>query len=122
MTPRVCRVERPMFSRISTQALWTRSVNAPVIAIRGGRTSRGLGALDEAVVDLDLPLRKRGDGKIVRDDHDRVSLPVELGEELEYFVAGLGIESARGLVGQQKRRPIGQGAGDRDSLPLTARK
>ena len=71
-------------------------------------------------MDLDLALRHGGDREVVRDDDDRVALAVEVGEELEDLVAGLRVERARGLVGEQQRRPVGERAGDRDALPLAA--
>ena len=70
---------------------------------------------------LHLALRHAGDREIVRDDDDRVTLTVQVDEELEDLVAGLGIQRARGLVGQEQRRAVGQRPGDRDALPLPAR-
>src|ERR1700693_265090 len=123
ITPSDCSVARPRFSFISTQELRKRSVNAPVdfIAARCAcRWSRGLRVKDHPVLDLHLPLCERGDGEVVRDDEDRVALFVELGEELEDFMAGLGIQRACRLVGQQHGWMIRQRAGDRDTLGLAS--
>src|SRR5262249_52844189 len=110
-----------MFSRISTHALRTRSVKAPVIMI-DSIPSRRFGALEQAVVDFYLPLGEAGNREIVRHDHDRVALAMQLREELQNLVAGLGIERPGRLVGEQERRVVGQSARDRDPLPLSAGK
>jgi hypothetical protein len=54
----------------------------------------------------------------VRDHHDGAALAVELIEELEHFLSALGVEIARGLVGEQQRGLSHQRAGDRDALAL----
>ena len=78
--------------------------------------------LDQPVHDLDLALRHGGDREIVRDDDDRVALAVEVHEELEHLVARLLVERARGLVGEQQRRLVGERTRDRHALALPARK
>src|SRR5712692_4608230 len=136
ITPSDCRVARPRFSRISTQELRIRSRKAPVsivcslsprerVGVRGElsptiRLSRSLCVTNEPVFDLDATLRQPRDGEVMRDDQDRVALLVELGEELEHFVAGLLVERAGRLVSQEHRRPVGERAGDRDALRLSA--
>ena len=62
-----------------------------------------------------------GDIVLVSDQDDGVALLVEALEQRHDFVAGGGVEVAGGLVGQQDRRVVHQGPGDRDTLPLAAR-
>ena len=45
----------------------------------------------------------------------------ELAEEVEDLAAGLGVEVARRLVGEQQGRLVDERAGDGDALPLAAR-
>ena len=52
--------------------------------------------------------------------HDGVAVLVQALEEAHDFVAGGGVEGAGGLVGQQDRRVVHEGAGDGDALALTA--
>ena len=56
-------------------------------------------------------------------ENNRDALPrVELLKQSHDLVAGGGIEIARGLVGENQRRPIDQARGDRDPLLLAAGK
>src|SRR5271169_155028 len=73
---------------------------------------------DQAVAQLDLALGHRGDVGIVRDEHDRVALAVQLLEEAEHLGAGLRVERAGGLVREEEGRPVREGPGDRDALAL----
>ena len=77
--------------------------------------------LDPAVPDPHDPPAPGGDVGLVGDDDDGLALAVEVGEEVEDLVAGLGVEVAGGLVGQEERRALDQGAGDRHPLALAAR-
>ena len=58
---------------------------------------------------------------IVRHQDDGDPLRVELLEHPQDFDAGVGIEVARRLVGQDQRGPIHHRSGDGDSLLLPAR-
>ena len=49
---------------------------------------------------------------------DRLPTGVQAAEQLEHLVTALGVERAGGLVGEQQRRLVGQGAGDRQALAL----
>ena len=55
------------------------------------------------------------------DQQDRLAARVQTGEQLEHFLAALGVERAGRLVGQQQRRLVGKRPGDREALALTAR-
>ena len=63
-----------------------------------------------------------GDVFLVRDDDDGVAFPRKLLEQRHDFRAGLGIEIAGRLVGQQDGRLVDQRAGDGDALALAAGK
>ena len=83
---------------------------------------KGVGiADDEAVVQLDdAGGIAAGKLRIVR-DHDDQPLAGDLFDEFHDLHAGLGIERARGLVGEQNFGVVDQGAGDGDALHLPAR-
>jgi len=63
----------------------------------------------------------RGDVVVVRDHDDGLALVNELLEQGEDGVGRLGVEVARGLVGREYRRVVGERAGDGDTLLLAAR-
>ena len=75
---------------------------------------------DFAVAHVDDAVGVQGDIVFVGDEHDGVALLVEAFEQRHDFVTGGGIEVAGGLVGQQDRRVVDQGASDRHALALTA--
>ena len=58
---------------------------------------------------------------IMRHKDDGYSGLVELLEHVQDFNTGVRIEVARRLIGENERRAINQGPGDRDPLLLTAR-
>ncbi len=63
-----------------------------------------------------------GGAGVVGDHHDGLAvLLVERRQQVEDLVAGLAVEVAGGLVGQQQRRVGDDGAGDADALLLAAR-
>src|SRR5690606_36357366 len=76
---------------------------------------------DHAVSQAQDPAGVPGGVFFVRDDHDGVTLTVERLEKLHDLLARAGVQVAGRLVGQQDGRVIDQGAGDGDTLPLTAR-
>ena len=78
---------------------------------------------DHAVVDVDDPPGMPGHGGVVgdQDDRDAVRL-VELLEHAQDLLARAGVEVARGLIGEQQRRTVHQGPGDRHALLLAAGK
>src|SRR6476661_2310771 len=106
MTPSAWRAERAGFSRISTHEFRSRSRKAPLNTAETASGHFFGRAGDPAVVDLHLPVRERRDLEVVRHDQDRVALPVQLREELQHFVAGLRVERAGGLVGEEHDRPV----------------
>ena len=59
--------------------------------------------------------------RIVRDHDDRLPVVFRQGvQDLEHLVAGLAVEVARRLVGQDQARVAGDGPGDPDPLLLAA--
>ncbi len=65
---------------------------------------------------------KRGDVRLVGDEHDRDALrAVELLEHLQDLDGGAAVEVAGRLVGEDQRRPVHQRARDGDALLLAAR-
>ena len=75
---------------------------------------------DQPVANADDAPRVFGDVLLVRHHDDGVALPREFREERQDFRAGLGVEVAGRLVGQQDGRPVHQRAGDGDALALAA--
>ena len=57
---------------------------------------------------------------LVRDEHDRLAVRVQLVEQRENLYGGLRVEIAGGLVREQDRRMRDERAGDRHALPLSA--
>src|SRR6476620_9285198 len=56
---------------------------------------------------------------VVGGHDDRRAGAVDAVEQLDDAEAGVGVEVACGLVGEQDRRPVDEGPGDRDTLLLT---
>src|SRR3954453_1827953 len=77
-------------------------------------------ALDLAVSDRDDAVRVHGDVVLVGDEADWVAALVQALEQGHDFVAGGGVESAGGLIGQENRRVVDERASDGDTLALTA--
>jgi hypothetical protein len=78
--------------------------------------------LDLAVADGDGTVRRAcGDLGLVRDEDDGVAGVVQPLEERHDLDAGLRVEVAGRLVGQQDRRVVDQRARDGDALALAAR-
>ncbi len=61
-----------------------------------------------------------GDLGIVGDQHQRGAVGGQLVQQLDHLGAGLGVEVAGRLVGEDDQRPLGQRAGDRHALALAA--
>ena len=76
---------------------------------------------DHAVAHVDDAVRGAGEILVVRHDDDRRAVAIHLREQLDHLGAGLRVELARGLVGEQELRRVGQRARDRDALLLAAR-
>ena len=119
MTPSVWSVERPRFSRISTQAPKKRSRKAPLshhaarfsvtsATIRPSRSSTRRSASDAMC------------GSCVT---SMTVLPCRCSslKRREDLLARLRVESARRLVGEEERGRVREGARDRDTLPLASR-
>ena len=65
----------------------------------------------------------RGDLGVVRgDDQRHLFFGAKILEQLNDFAAGVGIEVAGGLIGQQQFRLVDEGAGDGDALLFAAGK
>ena len=77
---------------------------------------------DLAVLQIKDALGKVGQLLVVGDHDDGVAPAVQSREDGDDLLAGLGIEVAGRLVGQDQRGLVHQGAGDGHPLPLPARK
>jgi hypothetical protein len=69
---------------------------------------------------VDLALRRRGDARVVGDEHDRPTVRVQRAQDVEDVMAGLRVEVAGRLVGEDDRRVGDDGPGDGDPLLLAA--
>src|SRR5271155_3157675 len=87
-----------------------------LVADAGGEVVAG----DDAVADGDDAVGVFGDVGLVGDDDDGVAVGVELVEEGHDLVAGLGVEVAGGLVGEDDGGAIDEGAGDGNTLLFAA--
>ena len=85
-----------------------------------GRALRQRILFDPAVANRDHAMGVGGDVGFVRDEDDGVAGAVQAIEERHDFDAGLRIEVAGRLVGEQDRRVVDQRARDGDALALTA--
>ena len=77
-------------------------------------------ARDDAISNGDNAMRVFGDVRLVGDEDDGVALGVEVVEERHDLLAGLGVEVAGGLVGEDDGGTVDQRAGDGDALALAA--
>src|SRR5262249_32893681 len=91
----------------------------------GGRGARGSvvggGAGEAEVGEEGGAAGIAGDVGLVGDQHDGDALAVEVLEDGHDLGGGRAVEHARGLVGEQQDRIVGEGAGDGDALLLAAR-
>jgi MFS family permease len=72
---------------------------------------------DCAVTEPDQPFGSGGDLRVVGSEQDRhVVFGAQAGKQVEDVRGGGGVEVAGGLVGEQQRRGVDQGAGDGDAL------
>ena len=90
-------------------------------AIARPRPVLSLVALDHSIHDVNGPMGVIGHFGIMRDQDDGDSCRVELLEHAQDFDARVRIEIAGRLIGENERRAIDQGPGDRDTLLLSAR-
>src|SRR5262245_28340458 len=110
------RVRRPMPPTRRTSAGRSREdANSTLAHLAGGIPD------DPAAAHLDPPREGRGDLPVVGDDEDGRAPPVQLAQEANDLGAGVGVEVAGRLVGEDDRRPGQDSAGDRDALALAAR-
>src|SRR6185503_655127 len=88
------------------------------------RKTRTLLLIDEVAVDEpELAVGHAGDVRVVGDDEEGLPrLLRELEDELLDLLGRGGVEVARGLVAEHDVRIADQRPGDRDALPLAARK
>jgi len=77
---------------------------------------------DSAVLDAHDAAGVLGDVFGVGDQYDRTPFGVKLFEQSEDFIAALAVQGAGGLVGENHRRVIHQGAGNGDALLLATGK
>src|SRR5215203_1151383 len=85
------------------------------------RRAGGGVADDPPVLQGDQPVGVGGGNRVVGDHHHRLAELVDrLAQQLEDVGAGLGVEVAGGLIGEDHGRFADQGAGDRDPLLLAA--
>src|SRR5262249_37448085 len=131
-TPRTVRKERSLLAQSDFRAMRTfsRSISGRrgrCCPLRRRRNRDPAGLLD--MVLHDLPVAEVHDAAstprdvvLVRDEDDGVPFLVERAEEGHDLFAGPGVEVPGGLVGEQKRRPVDQGPGDRHALSLAAGK
>src|SRR5512141_250018 len=75
---------------------------------------------ESPIPDPDDALEDRGHLFVVRHDDEGDPFAIELEEKIDDLGAGLGVEVAGGLVGQEKSRAADEGPGDRDALLLAA--
>src|SRR5258708_2952237 len=74
-----------------------------------------------AVAHSNHPLGVRGNFLLMRDDHNRACLGIELVEKRENLGRGMRIERTGRVIGQQQDRFGDNGPGDRDALLLATR-
>ena len=102
-----------------------RSVMAHVERAEGVVVDRGhavaVGGIEDLAVAHDHAAgNTRGDRLVVRDEHDRGAVAVQLFKRVDDRFAGAGVEIAGWFVGEQQRGFGDDRAGDRDALALTA--
>ncbi len=77
---------------------------------------------DATVGQADHAVGHAGHGRVVRDHHHRgAQVGAHLGDDLQHALARGVVQRAGGLVAQQHRRLLGNGAGDGHALLLAAR-
>ena len=87
---------------------------------RAERLGDGHVAHDAAVAHDDVRLAEAGDVELMGDHDDGHAVVVELLEHAHDLDAGARIQVAGGLVGEEERRLVDEGAGDGDALLLAA--
>src|SRR5829696_8947730 len=84
-----------------------------------GRALGGRVGYDGAVAQPDDALGARGEREIVRDEHDRrIRFAVDRLQQLDDAGAGVTVEVARRLVGEEDARRVAEGPRDGDALLL----
>src|SRR4051795_4477193 len=131
MIPRVVRIERIRLARRAAMAMrkFSRKTMGRSLSGGRGRGRRPIGAGgprgglvggDLAVAQGHLAPGVLGDVRLVGDQDHGVARPMELVEEQHDLLGRGRIEVAGGLVGEQDRRLVDQGAGDGHALALAA--
>src|SRR5688572_5199946 len=141
MMPSVVRTERILLARMAEKA--TRKFSdrikrsplpcPPPLRGRGSRrparrgtrspcdcAGRGMVVRHLAVAELDLAPCVIGDVGLMGHQEDRVARLMQLVEQVHDLPGGVRVEVAGGLVGEQERRLVDQGAGDGYALTLAA--
>ena len=90
-----------------------------------GLAPRGIGIAavghDLAVADLDDALGMAGHVHVVRDQNDGVAGGIQLFQDAQHFLAGVRVQRAGRLVGQDDLAAVHQRPRDADALLLAAR-
>jgi len=74
---------------------------------------------EASVAELERSIADRRDGVVMRhDDHGRLVVPGQIDQGLHRSPGGCLIQGLGGLIGENDRRPVNHGAGDRRSLAL----
>ena len=107
MTPSIVRAVRSLPVPRRERARWRRSPDAHAAIL--------------PVADVDLAVGHGRDVGVVGDQDDGPAGGMEVVEELDDLGAGVAVEVARRLVGEEDGRLRDEGAGDPDALLLAAR-
>src|SRR5437868_5610227 len=115
------RAERMMLRFRARREVWT--VRTAVLIwlsdcqCRQRRWMSDAVCVDQAIGNMDRASGDGGDVDIVGNENDGdLFFDVELLKHLEDFPAGVRVEVAGGLIGEEQRRVVDQGAGDGDAL------
>lgn len=88
---------------------------------RSPQRSDGVVGDDASVAEVEHAVGVAGGDRVVRDHRDRLPvLAARGGEQTQHLTAGLRVEVAGGLIGEHEVGCRGEGAGDGDTLLLTA--
>ena len=75
---------------------------------------------NQSVAERDHPIRRRGDARVMGDEHQRLRAIPSIPKEAEHLAGRRRVEIPGRLVRENDVRPVGQGARQRDPLLLPA--